>query len=77
MDWISGVEGIPYFFNLKAKEWVPVSGNEFRLPSRSLLYGEIVQIFTKDGTSSDDVFAIIDALVLAGVEIKNLTYAER
>ncbi len=71
----TGVEGTPHFLNPKTKLWL--ARHDFRLPSRTLIYGEVVPLFNKDGNLCEEIFVIIDAFMLAGVDIKNLPYPKR
>jgi len=72
------VDNIPHFFDQKYKEWIPVREFRFSLPSQTLVYAQIVPIHDYDDDGSTEcVFAIIDALYLAGKDIRNLPYHQR
>lgn len=68
---------MPYFFSVKKKEWTLVRDYEFSLPSRTLVYGEIVSVFSADHDHREELFTIIDGFILAGENINNLLYAQR
>ena len=73
----TGVDGLPYYYHSNTQAWIQVRNHEFRLPNKTLVYGEILPIYAENYKVAEEVFAILDGFILAGKHIDDLPYHRR